>query len=132
MNSNHSLNCTHFKLFFYLYTLLIVLASVLPINNTGDSINHIFVISIRLDYLLHCIIFIPWVILWSLYVPFSFTGIKVKLIMIGFVFALANEAIQYFLPYRTFNINDIIANELGVIFGFILVFFNIFRNICPQ
>ena len=38
-------------------------------------------------------------------------------ISLGLVFALLNEAVQYLLPYRAFNINDLLANGLGVLLG---------------
>ena len=38
-------------------------------------------------------------------------------ILLGLLFATANEAVQYLLPYRAFNINDLLANGLGVMLG---------------
>ncbi len=38
------------------------------------------------------------------------------------LFAAATEWIQYYLPYRAFNINDLISNCLGIILGLILTF----------
>jgi glycopeptide antibiotics resistance protein len=39
----------------------------------------------------------------------------------GIAFAAGTEGLQYLLPYRAFNINDMIANALGVIMGFVLM-----------
>ena len=44
-----------------------------------------------------------------------------SLIIIGILFAIITEAIQLFLPYRTFNINDLISNTLGIILGFPII-----------
>lgn len=107
---------------FYLYTLFLILLSVLPINS-GSAINHIFVVSIRLDYLLHCLVYIPLV---------AFTWIDKEIIstwtvkafgwiMALLLFAAITEWIQYFLPYRAFNINDLLANALGVALGIIVL-----------
>jgi len=38
-------------------------------------------------------------------------------ILLGLLFATANEAVQFLLPYRAFNINDLLANGLGVMLG---------------
>jgi len=36
---------------------------------------------------------------------------------LGLVFAAGAEFIHYFLPYRSFNINDLIGNVSGIILG---------------
>jgi VanZ family protein len=108
------------KQLFIVYTVILVLLAVLPINSSGNSINHTYVVSIRLDYVLHFAIFIPWmVLLWRL-TGNGFrkdTGKAVLWILLALLFAMANEAVQYFLPYRAFNINDLIANGVGVLLG---------------
>jgi glycopeptide antibiotics resistance protein len=43
------------------------------------------------------------------------------LLLGGILFAFVMEAIQYVLPYRAFNINDLLANGLGVVLGFVLL-----------
>jgi VanZ family protein len=109
---------------FYLYALLIVIISVLPINGPGTAINHIFIVSIRLDYLLHCLVYIPLVLfLWiekgsDLFLTSGKIFIWIILLL---VFAAITEVIQYFLTYRAFNINDMLANILGIIIGFAIV-----------
>ena len=108
------------KVLFITYTILLVLLAILPINSAGSTINHTHIVSIRLDYLLHFSIFLPWMfLLWKM-VGVSFrTNFHQSLyyIFLGLLFAFANEAVQYFLPYRAFNINDLLANGLGVILG---------------
>jgi len=112
---------------FYLYTVFLVLLSVLPINSiSGSSINHIFVVSIRLDYFLHGLIYVPLVfVTWTdrdidtFTMPFK----ALVWIMILLLFAAVTEWIQYFLPYRAFNINDLMANITGVLIGLILIVF---------
>lgn len=117
------------KLFYY-YLIVLILLSVLPINSTGSSINHVFVVSIRLDYLLHCLVYIPLVFFaWIdkemniLRLPFKTVGWGI----IIFAFAIVTEWIQFFLPYRAFNINDLIANTLGVLIGFLIITIGLFK-----
>ena len=112
----------HKNFLFYSYTILLVLLAVLPINSSGSSINHTFIVSIRLDYLLHCAIFISWVFLLQKVTLLSLRSFPAKTLgwlVVGVLFALSTEAIQYPLPYRAFNINDLLANGLGVVLGFV-------------
>jgi VanZ family protein len=115
---------------FNLYILFLVLLSVLPINSaSSSSLNHIFVVSIRLDYLLHCLVYLPLVsFAWmDKEIDIFKTPVKaVAWIVILLIFAAVTEGLQYFLPYRAFNINDLLANSLGVVIGFVIV--TIFRQ----
>lgn len=115
------------KVFFILYCTILFLLAILPINCEPSSLNDIYIVKIRLDYLLHALIFLPFLLL----AMFSLSGAfqqkrKVKkilsLIILGMIFAIITEGIQFYLPYRTFNINDLIANTLGVILGFPIIF----------
>ncbi|MBN2174675.1 MAG: VanZ family protein [Bacteroidales bacterium] len=110
----------NFSKFFYIYTILLILLAVLPINTNSNSINHTYVVHIRMDYLIHFAIYIPWMFLLQRMTGADFkTNVKqvMLLILAGLVFGMANEAVQYFLPYRSFNINDLLANGLGVLMG---------------
>jgi VanZ family protein len=113
------------------YTIGIILVSVLPVNSKSPSFplnsNHLF--HIRLDHLVHAIIFIPWVVVIWLVIRFNFRTVPLKAtacLALCLLFAAAMEFVQYFLPYRTFSIYDLLANGAGVILGFILLLF--FRN----
>jgi len=84
------------------------------------------VVSIRLDYFLHGLIYVPLVfVTWTdrdidtFTMPFK----ALVWIMILLLFAAVTEWIQYFLPYRAFNINDLMANITGVLIGLILIVF---------
>ena len=108
------------KILFMVYTIVLVLLAVLPINSTESAINNTYIVSIRLDYLLHFVTFLPWMfLLWKTGgVSFSSNLYQAFLyIILGLIFALTTETIQYILPYRAFNINDILANCLGVVLG---------------
>lgn len=103
---------------------------VLPINNSESSINNINIISVRLDYLLHISVFALWmVLLWkptsaSLRENIRFSSFY---IMLGFLFAIVNEAIRHILPYRAYNVNVLMANGGGILLG--TGFFMIKHNI---
>lgn len=40
--------------------------------------------------------------------------------MVGLVIALLIEGIQYYLPYRSFNMYDVIFNVVGLLTGYLL------------
>lgn len=106
------------------YTALLVLLAVLPINSGDSALNNNFVLSIRLDYLVHFAVFIPWVVLVWLATGVSFRSEPIKAfgwIAAGIVLAVLTEAIQYLLTYRSFNINDLVANVIGIILGAVVL-----------
>jgi VanZ family protein len=89
-------------------------------------LNNAFILEIRLDYLVHCFIFIPWMILiWLLYnqnVKMPFLKI-LGWFLAGISLSVVSEGLQYFIPYRAFNINDLLANIAGVFIGAAIFFF---------
>ena len=111
-----------FRILFLLYCIAIILIAILPINGEPSSLNNMYVVKIRLDYLFHSLVFLP-------FLPFAIFTITLpsknqnriictlSIIIIGIVFALFTEVIQHFLNYRTFNINDLLANTAGVLLG---------------
>lgn len=43
----------------------------------------------------------------------------------GLLMAFATEGVQYFLTYRSYNVNDLLSNFLGVLLGALLLFADI-------
>jgi VanZ family protein len=117
------------KKLLYTYIIILILLAVLPINGTSSMLNNNYLLNIRWDYLVHALVYIPLVPM----IMIAFSGWKVKpygravVIIVSLLFAFSLEGIQYFIPYRAFNINDLAANGGGVGLGF-FVFFN-FKNI---
>jgi VanZ family protein len=116
----------HLRIFFWLYLSSLILIAILPLNsNSSRLLGNVFMVHIRLDYLIHSIIFTPWTLLYLI----TFRPVKIldKSIMIGkgLLMASATEGVQYFLTYRSYNINDLLANLLGVVLGSVLLFTNI-------
>jgi VanZ family protein len=114
------------KILIIIYTSLIVVLAVLPINGTDSILNNQYILNIRLDYLVHFVIFIPWMMLIWLFKGLRFDRTPLRVfgwILAGIALGVATEYIQYFLPYRSFNINDLLANVMGVIFGGVFFFF---------
>lgn len=102
------------KYLFLAYFLAIVLLVVLPLNTT-ESLNSITIIQWRGDYFFHALAFSGWALFGLL--------MRKKLItwfLLGLTFATLMEGLQYPLPYRVFNINDLIANAIGIVSGFVI------------
>ena len=102
------------------YIILIFVLAVLAINGKESVLNNNYIFKIRLDYLVHFGIFIPlmWLASKAYNVNFHKNIIKtVFWILIGFCIAGLSEGIQFFIPYRSFNINDLAANGIGVVLG---------------
>jgi VanZ family protein len=121
--TNKNMNTKTYKILLYGYSTLLILLAVLPINGESSAINHTYVVSVRLDYLVHFAIFIPWVFLAQMTNDLSFRNYPMKTLkwlFLGILFATANEAIQYFIPWRSYNINDLVSNFIGVLLGAML------------
>lgn len=104
------------KILFYIYFFLLLLLSVLPLGTPTLHLDN-FNIHFRLDYLIHFLIYCPWLFL-------SINGLRLKLIyaiLLGILLGATTEIIQYFLSYRAFNINDLIANIFGILLGLVLI-----------
>ena len=112
------------KMVFIIYSSILFLLAVLPINSSGSVLNNTYIISVRLDYLIHFIIYFFWMFLLKQLTHSSSRDsihqVLIYYLLLGLAFAVWTESIQYFLPYRAFNINDLIANGLGVTAGLIL------------
>ena len=110
------------RILFLFYCIVLLFLAVLPIHGESSLLNGTYIIKIRLDYFLHALIFLPFLPLarYSLSETSQREKITKKiivLIIIGLLFALITEGIQFYLPYRTFNVNDLIGNIFGVIVG---------------
>ena len=108
------------------YTVVIIILSILPINSGDSVLNDRFILSIRLDYMVHFALFIPWMLLIWIFTGARFNDTPVKAfgwVLAGLILAVSSEYLQYFLPYRAFNINDLAANSMGVLLGSVFFFF---------
>lgn len=111
------------------YIVLILVLNLVPI---GGSLNTTTVGSIRLDYLLHAILFLPWMALvcWQIQRTAGSWRLERKRLdprgcllwmTLGIGLAGGAEALQYFVAERSFNWMDGVFNAAGVVVGMILV-----------
>jgi glycopeptide antibiotics resistance protein len=104
------------KRLFLTYLSLIILLIVLPLNSA--ELNNITILQLRGDYFFHILLFLPW-----MFFKKAFNIRLLVWLLLGLVFASATEGLQYLLPWRAFNVNDLAANGLGILVGFLVYFF---------
>ena len=109
------------KLITWFYLLVLVLGSVLPLNS-GTALNNTYVVEVRSDYLIHLLVMLPLATLVVLSIRDK-AWMWVRVILLGLLIVAFCEAIQMLIPYRTFNINDLLANGVGALVGLIPAFF---------
>lgn len=86
-----------------------------PLNGLGVPLDN-YVLGLRLDHLLHASVYL----VCPLFLMDFFDRRKVLCTWIAAVgIGLITEGVQYLLPYRGFDINDLIANTLGVTLGWV-------------
>ena len=103
-----------FFITFYLFTL------------PGEEIPHIeWMDKLQVDKLVHITLFIIIVILFAF--PFNKTDFSrscrfkwfLRIAILGVLYGIAIEFIQkYFVPHRTFGIDDMLADLIGCIIGY--------------
>ncbi len=88
-----------------------------PLNGVGIPLDN-YVFGLRMDHLLHASVFIPCTLFFY---DFYREGHKWLVWLTAVGIGMLTESVQWLLPYRGFDINDMIANFLGVSFGWILI-----------
>ncbi|MDD4142744.1 MAG: VanZ family protein [Bacteroidales bacterium] len=96
---------------FIIYIVAVLALLLLPMNSVASVCSFKF-LSIRGDHVIHACIMLPWMFLR----PDRHIKMWVWLLM-GFAFAGLIETTHYFLPYRGFEIEDMISNFAGIILG---------------
>lgn len=118
-----------FKIVFRLYLIAVFVIHIMKVDEVVD-LNSYF-LGIREDHWMHGILFLPMGFL-------SFTVLNNRLkALIGTVIAcFFFETLQYFLPYRTFDFWDIVADSVGAFVGILVLlaiqstgFFQKLRNV---
>ena len=105
------------KVYFFLFLiwfLIILVLAVIPDN----SPSHIEAggVKMRLDYLLHFGVYFPL----GFFLKKSSLSIRYYFLVILLLFvATLPESLQIFIPYRAFNLIDLLFNLLGAISGYL-------------
>ncbi len=104
-----------------IYLMILLLGSVLPLNN-GTSLNNTYIVAFRSDYFLHFLMMLPLPVLLGLTFR-QLSGTWWRVLLLGLLVVVFCEGIQLLIPYRAFNINDMFANGLGALIGLIPAWF---------
>ena len=104
------------------YFLCLAILMWAPLTGIHIPLNN-YVLGLRLDHLLHASVFIPCSLFLMDWLLRGESGRKrralVWLCAVGV--GIVTESVQYLLPYRGFDINDMIANFLGISLGWGLI-----------
>jgi VanZ family protein len=103
---------------FWIFSAIVIIQIFLPVNSPENNLNSTYIFFIRLDHVVHTIVFIVWMILYKL-AYFSKSGASGSKILLylgsGILLAVFAEVLQSIIPYRAFSLKDMVANLLGVI-----------------
>jgi len=105
----------------WVYFFLLLLLMWAPMGVIGVPLNN-FVFGIRLDHLLHASVYVPAVLFMMDFFPRGLRGLR-RAWLSSLLLAVVTESVQYLLPYRGFDINDLLANFMGVTLGWLLLLF---------
>lgn len=97
------------------YFLALVILMWAPLNGLGVPMDE-YVLGLRFDHLLHASVFIPCALfIYDLYKR------KWLVWLTAVAVGILTEIVQWLLPYRGFDINDMVANFLGVTLGWTII-----------
>ena len=108
----------------WLYFPLLLILMWAPVGGLGVPLDN-FVLGIRLDHLLHASVYVPCPLFLM---DFAFlsrrrTRLGFPVWLFAALVAITTESVQYLLPYRRFDINDLVANIFGITLGWLIVRF---------
>lgn len=112
------------KIIFWLFISVLVLQSIMPINNSNSKLNNTYLFVFRMDYVVHASIFLVLSVLHRLaYLQKENFSLGREFFYFGLLLFIAVmlEVLQLIVTYRVFNINDLAANIIGVILSIPLI-----------
>lgn len=99
-----------------IYLVMLAALMWLPLQGLKIPMDN-FVLGIRIDHLYHATVYIPCVVMLMPLCRYRWR----RTWPTGLLIAMTTELVQWLLPYRGFDINDLIANLLGVTVGLLLL-----------
>ena len=99
------------------YTLFLIILSLIPIPDLGIPRFQL----LEIDKLVHFMMYFSLTILWS-FASKNLYNSNFKLLLFAIFFGFVLEIFQHMLPFgRYFDLGDLLANSLGVIFGIFIL-----------
>lgn len=100
------------RVYSVLYFIFLAVLMWAPLNGLGIPLDN-FVLGIRADHLLHASVYL----LCPLMLMDALKKRPGRMLLGAMAVAIVTETVQYLLPYRGFDINDLVANFLGCLLG---------------
>jgi len=123
----------YFSLIFWTYIIVLFFYSVSPSWDTSEKVG-IGEFKFRLDYWLHLGAYFGVAFLFILWQINSLVDKRLMVILVSLCFcigfAYATEFVQLFVPGRTYNIKDFVANLIGILMAYSL--FVVFKRRLKQ
>ena len=102
------------KVYSVVYFILLAVLMWAPVGGLGVPLDN-FVFGIRLDHLLHASVYL----LCPAMLADALRHRRWRILLAAMAIGLLTESVQYLLPYRGFDINDLVANALGSFLGWL-------------
>jgi VanZ family protein len=107
-----------------IYGLVILIAYLYP-GGKMASFDDRYYLEIRGDYFFHCLVFIPYAMMFLHYSRLKGKSL-VKFGLLAILGGICFECLHLVIPHRSFNLFDMLANVIGVILG--LIAYNVFKK----
>ena len=99
-----------------LYFIFLAVLMWAPLNGLGIPLDN-YVFGLRLDHLLHGSVYLFCALFLMDYLKFR----KGRILLVAILIGLTTEFVQHLLPYRGFDVNDLLANTMGCILGWVAI-----------
>ena len=94
-----------------------------PLNGVGIPLDN-YILGLRADHLLHASVFIPCTLFLMDLKRVHHSSLithHLAIWLIAVAIGLLTEWGQYLLPFRKFDVNDLVANAIGVTLGWVVI-----------
>ena len=105
--------------FFWMYIILVITVHIVPISDNVAPDDYYY-ISMRPDQIIHFFMFSPFCFLiwaWQQVNFYEDVFFCLAVLFIGVIFSFVLEFLHLFIPYRSFELGDLVANVLGALAG---------------
>jgi VanZ family protein len=106
--------------------LVVLIFHTIPLGGDFDfTLTNTYVLDrLRLDHLMHSLLFLPTAFLFSNWFKDSKSLVFFFILLIlSLIFAVLCETLQLILPYRAFTMMDLLANAMGASLGLLIFVF---------
>ena len=86
-----------------------------PLNGLGIPLDN-YILGLRADHLLHASVFIPCALFFM-----DVIGSRWLVWLAAVGIGMLTEGVQWLLPFRGYDVNDLIANAFGVTIGWLVI-----------